>query len=107
MPRLRAIAKPSLPSHVTLHQPASHSPTSTSVPFGIRPSVSLLVPGAARRLVSAVIVTGLAAAAALKAASMAALNIRRDSGMADLVGSIRRDSGRDCDFFVPDFAVRL
>src|SRR5690349_11571655 len=78
-PRLRSIANPSLPSNVTLHQPASHSPTSIDAPFGIAVTMSLLVPGAARRLVSPDSVTGLAMAALLSAIRLAAMMAVRES----------------------------
>jgi hypothetical protein len=89
-PRLRAIAKPSRSPNFTLHQPASHSPTSISEPFGISVTTSLLVPGAARRLVSAASVTGLADAAAVRAITVAAAKVVRRNGMANLAKSTCR-----------------
>src|SRR5580658_8088513 len=62
MPRFWAKAKPSLPSDEVSHHPLVHLPTSTVVPFGRRVRTSASKPGAFRRLVSALRVTGLAIA---------------------------------------------
>src|SRR6202035_1915864 len=64
IPRFWAMAKPFLSSNEVSHHPLVHLPTSTVVPFGISVRTSLSVPGAFRRLVSVVRVTGLAVALA-------------------------------------------
>jgi len=65
-----------------------HLPTSTVVPFGMSVSTSLLVPAALRKLVSAVVVMGLAVAHVIETnvatAADAAIRVKTKADLFDM-----------------------